>query len=56
MIPNQAMLSTSWSTSCWKSAKIRENLRHLRHPRAKNGLAKRGNAVANWKGLFVACH
>jgi hypothetical protein len=27
---------------------IRENLRHLRHPRAKNGLAQRGNVVAIW--------
>ncbi len=35
---------------------IRENQRHQRHPRAKNGLAQRGNTVAIWLGLFVACH
>ncbi len=27
---------------------IRENPRYLRHPRAKSGLAQRGNAVAIW--------
>jgi hypothetical protein len=27
---------------------IRENQLNQRHPRAKNGLAQRGNRVANW--------